>query len=143
MPPTVRSASLAELPATLAHELFRLRADVFVVEQACAYPDLDGRDAEAGTLQFWIEDDGEVRACLRRLVDPGGVTRIGRIATRADHRGRGLAAALVEAALEGVEGPAVLDAQSQMVDWYARFGFVPDGPEFVEDGIPHVPMRRP
>ena len=143
MPPTVRSAPLAELPAPLAHDLFRLRADVFVVEQDCAYPDLDGRDVEAGTLHFWVEEDGEVLACLRRLVDPGGATRIGRIATRADQRGRGLAAALVEAALEGVEGPAVLDAQSRMVEWYARFGFAPDGPEFVEDGIPHVPMRRP
>lgn len=143
MPPTVRSAPLAELPATLAHDLFRLRADVFVVEQECAYPDLDGRDAEPATLQFWVEEDGEVLACLRRLVDPGGVTRIGRIATRADQRGRGLAATLVEAALDGVQGPAVLDAQSRMVDWYARFGFAADGPEFVEDGIPHVPMRRP
>lgn len=143
MTPTVRSAPLAEVPATLAHELFRLRADVFVVEQACAYPDLDGRDVEPGALQFWIEERGEVQACLRRLVDPGGVTRIGRIATRADHRSRGLAAALVDAALQDVTGPAVLDAQSQMVDWYARFGFAPDGPEFVEDGIPHIPMRRP
>lgn len=142
MTPTVRSAPLAELPAPLAHELFRLRADVFVVEQACAYPDLDGRDLESAALQFWVEEDGAVVACLRRLADPGGVTRIGRIATRADRRGRGLAAALVEAALQGVTGPAVLDAQSQMVDWYARFGFAPDGPEFVEDGIPHVPMRR-
>ena len=143
MTPIVRSAPLAELPGPLVHELFRLRADVFVVEQACAYPDLDGRDLEPGALQFWIDEDGDVVACLRRLADPGGVTRIGRIATRADQRGRGLAGALVEAALVGVTGPAVLDAQSQMVDWYGRFGFAPDGPEFVEDGIAHVPMRRP
>ena len=36
----------------------------------------------------------------------------------------------------------VLDAQSYLAQWYARFGFVPDGPEFLEDGIPHIPMRR-
>ena len=36
----------------------------------------------------------------------------------------------------------VLDAQSHLADWYGRFGFTPDGDEFVEDGIPHVPMRR-
>ena len=46
-------------------------------------------------------------------------------------------------ALAQVAGCAVvLDAQSYLVGWYARFGFTPDGPEFVEDGIPHVPMRR-
>jgi len=37
----------------------------------------------------------------------------------------------------------VLDAQSYLARWYERFGFVPDGDEFVEDGIAHVPMRRP
>ena len=35
----------------------------------------------------------------------------------------------------------VLGAQSYLADWYAQFGFVLDGPEYVEDGIPHVPMR--
>jgi ElaA protein len=36
----------------------------------------------------------------------------------------------------------VLDAQTYLHDWYARFGFVRDGADYVEDGIPHVPMRR-
>jgi ElaA protein len=36
----------------------------------------------------------------------------------------------------------VLNAQAYLEDWYARFGFVRDGADFMEDGIPHVPMRR-
>ena len=40
------------------------------------------------------------------------------------------------------EVPVVLDAQSYLVEWYGRFGFVATGPEFLEDGIPHTPMRR-
>ena len=50
----------------------------------------------------------------------------------------------MEAALEeGVGRPVVLDAQSHLIDWYAGFGFVVDGAEYVdEDGIPHTPMRR-
>ncbi|MCB1004925.1 MAG: GNAT family N-acetyltransferase [Acidimicrobiales bacterium] len=140
---TVRSCAFADLEPRVLHDLLRLRCDVFVVEQDCPYPDIDGRDAEPGARHFWVADGEALVACLRRLADPDGVTRIGRIATRADRRGQGLAAALVAAALDGVDGPAVLDAQSQMVGWYARFGFAPDGPEFVEDGIPHVPMRRP
>ena len=139
----VRSCAFADLDPKVLHDLLRLRCDVFVVEQDCPYPDIDGRDAEPTTRHFWIADGDELVACLRRLADPGGVVRLGRIATRAGRRGEGHAAALVAASLVGVTGPAVLDAQSRMVDWYRRFGFERSGPEFVEDGIPHVPMRRP
>ncbi len=138
----VQSAAFGDLDVTVLHDLLRLRCDVFVVEQDCPYPDIDGRDAETTTVHFWVTDGDVLVACLRRLDEPDGAVRIGRIATRADRRGEGLAAGLVRAALDGVAGPAVLDAQSPMVDWYTRFGFVPSGPEFVEDGIPHVPMRR-
>jgi ElaA protein len=124
------------------HAIFKLRGDVFVVEQDCPYPDLDGRDAEPGAEQFWVEVDGDVVACLRRLREADGTVRIGRLATRVDHRGEGLADALVDAALAGVDVPVVLDAQVQLEDWYARLGFVRSGPAFVEDGIPHIPMQR-
>ena len=39
--------------------------------------------------------------------------------------------------------PSVLDAQSPLAGWYATFGYEQTGPEFLDDGIPHVPMRRP
>lgn len=139
----VQSSPFGGIDPRVLHDLLRLRCDVFVVEQDCPYPDIDGRDAEPTTVHFWVADRDVLVACLRRLADPGGVVRLGRIATRADRRGEGHAAALITAALVGVTGPAVLDAQSQMVDWYGRFGFERSGPEFVEDGIPHVPMRRP
>jgi len=60
-------------------------------------------------------------------------------------RGRGVAAALVAAALDQVVAgqPVVLDAQAHLAGFYARFGFSAAGPEFFEDGIPHLPMRRP
>ena len=78
-----------------------------------------------------------------RLLDEGAHLRIGRVATRAAHRGAGLAAALVDAALAlAGERAVVLDAQSHLVDWYTGFGFEPSGRGFVEDGIPHTPMRR-
>ena len=143
MPVAIRSAPLAELDPVVLHDLMRLRSEVFVVEQDCVYRDLDGRDTEPGALQFWAEVDGEVVACLRRLDEPDGAVRVGRIATRADHRGQGLAAALIAEALDGVDGSAVLDAQVQLEEWYGRLGFVRTGATFLEDGIPHLPMRRP
>ncbi len=142
VPTTIHSAPLADLAPRVLHDVFKLRCDVFVVEQHCAYADLDGRDAEPGTVHFWADVDGAVVACLRRLDEPDGAVRVGRIATRSDHRGRRLAETLVDAALEGVRGPVALDAQEQLEAWYARLGFERCGPTYVEDGIPHVPMRR-
>lgn len=135
-------AGFDELPARTAYDVWRLRQDVFVVEQDCPYLDLDGRDTEPATRHLWVERGGEPVATLR-LLDEGEQLRIGRVATRAAHRGAGLAAVLVEMALEiAGEREVVLDAQSHLVEWYLRFGFEPSGRGFVEDGIPHTPMRR-
>jgi len=139
----VRRASFAELDAATLYDLLRLRVDVFVVEQTCPYPELDGRDLEPGTEHLWIEDGRGPRAYLRVLPEPDGV-RVGRVCTRADARGAGLAARLVQEVLaRHAAAPMVLDAQAYLVGFYSRFGFVPSGPPFEEDGIPHVPMARP
>jgi ElaA protein len=130
-----------------AYSLWKLRQDVFVVEQACAYPDLDGRDLEPDTRQVLIEDDkGAVVGCARVLDDldqDGPVWRIGRVALHPTLRGQGWSRRLMDAALEVCPGrPVVLDAQAPLEGFYASFGFRVVGPEYVEDGIPHVPMRR-
>jgi ElaA protein len=141
---TVHDVALAEIDPGTLYRILRLRSEVFVIEQNCVYLDQDGRDSEPSARQLWIERDGEVVATLRLLVDEGGVRRIGRVATAASARGAGLGAALMHRALELCDGaPIVLDAQSYLVDWYRAFGFEPSGPEYVEDGIPHVPMARP
>jgi ElaA protein len=141
--PTVRVARFADLDAATLYALLRLRVDVFVVEQRCPYPELDGRDTEPDTRHVWIDgDDGPV-AYLRMLADTGGAVRIGRVVVAAPARGAGLAAALMTAALELTENrPCVLHAQAHLAGYYAGLGFAPTGPEYVEDGIPHVPMRR-
>ena len=72
-----------------------------------------------------------------------GHNAIGRVATAAGARGRGLAARLIEAGLAGYgHRPLTLGAQAHPEEWYARFGFRRSGPGYVEDGIPHLPMRR-
>jgi ElaA protein len=140
--PSIRTARFRDLDATTLYALLRLRSDVFVVEQACAYADLDGRDTEDTTVHCWVDVDGAPAAVLRLLSEPDGAARVGRVATASTHRGKGLADALVRhaVALAGA-APVVLDAQSHLVDWYRGLGFVVDGPEFIEDGIPHTPMR--
>lgn len=140
----VHDAVLAEIDPRTLYRILALRSEVFVLEQECAYLDPDGRDLEPDARQLWLEDDGEVVATLRVLTDPGDVLRIGRVATAASVRGLGLAARLMRRALEFAEGrESVLGAQAHLHDWYARFGFVRDGADYDEDGIPHTPMRRP
>jgi ElaA protein len=140
--PPVRVATFEGLDAHTAYRLWALRAQVFVVEQDCPYLDLDGRDAEPSARHLWVEADGEPLSTLR-LLDDGDAVRVGRVATAGSARGAGLATRLMRAALDlAGERDVVLDAQSHLVDWYAAFGFVPDGRGFVEDGIPHTPMRR-
>lgn len=125
----------------VAYAMLQLRQAVFVVEQDCPYLDLDGRDLEPGTRHVAMRDGDAVVGCAR-VVDDVDAWRIGRVALRPDYRGRGLAEALVTTALKVCSGrDVVLSAQSPLADWYAGFGFEVDGPEFLEDGIPHLPMR--
>lgn len=144
---TVISKPFEALTTREFHDLLRLRIDVFVVEQSCPYPELDGRDVEPGTEHHWITgsaDDRDAVVVYARTLDDGDAIRIGRVVTAPSARGAGLAAGLMAHLVDRFDGQAiVLDAQSHLVDWYRRFGFGPDGEEFVEDGIPHVPMRRP
>jgi ElaA protein len=140
--PPVHAVAFADLDVHTLYALLRLRVDVFVVEQACPYPELDGRDTEPSTLHCWIEDGGLPVAALRVLREPGGDVRIGRVVTAAAARHRGLAAALIRHAVElTAPAPVVLGGQRYLADWYGSLGFEVDGPDYVEDGIPHVPMR--
>ena len=126
------------------YDALRLRAAVFVVEQECAYLDPDGRDLDPATRHLWIRDGaGSLAAYLRVLGEGGGTARIGRVVTDPRHRGRGLAGGLLAAALDDATGEVVLAAQSHLTALYEQHGFVPDGDEFLDDGIPHTPMRRP
>ena len=137
---TLRHATFAQLDPAILYDLLRLRIDVFVVEQRCAYPELDGRDTEPTTRHLWIDHDGTVVAYLRLLAPPGVPARIGRVVTAPSWRGRGAAERLVRAAVGMVGGAVVLDAQAHLQGWYERLGFVVRGPGFDEHGIAHVPM---
>ncbi|NYI68183.1 GNAT family N-acetyltransferase [Spelaeicoccus albus] len=134
-----------------AYAVLRLRCRVFVVEQECAYLDLDGRDLDDATEHVLISNGDDVAAYLRVLpaglevghsLDPAG-RAIGRVVTHPDHRGRGLAGSLLQAVIS-THGDSLLTmhAQSHLTGWYARYGFTPCGPDFLDDGIPHTPLQR-
>ncbi len=143
----VRVDGFEDLDARTAYLLWQLRESVFVVEQECAYLELDGRDVEPGTRHVWAApadaSAGGRPIGYLRVLDDGDALRIGRVLVAPPARGQGLSDALMRTALDVVgDRPSRLDAQTPLAGWYAGFGFRQDGEEFVEDGIPHVPMRR-
>ena len=140
-------AGVDDLPVRTAYDVWRLRQQVFVVEQDCPYPDLDGRDLEESTRHVVLLDgdgrEGHVVGTLR-VLDDGGWARIGRVVVAPTVRGRGLAAVMMDEAMALCGDREVrLDAQTGLTAFYEGYGFVVTGPQFDEDGIMHVPMSRP
>ncbi|MET3587383.1 ElaA protein [Pseudorhizobium tarimense] len=129
------------------YEMLKLRVDVFVVEQACAYPELDGKDGEA--LHLRLLDNADLLACARLWQQPdGALPRIGRVAVSPAHRGKRLGEALMREAIAECEArfrgqPIAISAQSHLQRFYEGLGFVVTSAEYVEDGIRHVDMERP
>lgn len=139
-----------DLPPRLLYGVMALRQRVFVVEQTCAYADLDGRDADARHLVAVTGDDLHPAACLRLFgpdkTDRAPAARLGRIVVSPDHRKTGLGPALIreglaEAARLYAPASVVISAQAALAGYYAGFGFVAEGTVYDEDGIPHVKMR--
>ncbi|GAB3555849.1 ElaA protein [Actinopolyspora lacussalsi] len=140
----VQRAYTADLAPEDFYRMLRLRVDVFVVEQHCPYPELDGRDLEGATRHFWIDSaDSGVLGYLRLLEEPDGSFRIGRVCTAPSGRGMGLGKKLMRAAVAEVrKSYAVLSSQTYAVGFYRSFGFVEYGEPYEEDGIPHIDMHR-
>ena len=121
--------------------------DVFVVEQECPYPDLDGRDTEPATRHCWVPGTSAGRpelpiaAYARGLSGLGGGTKIGRVVTHPAARQNGLGGLLVNHLVQSTSGPWILDAQARLAEWYAGLGFSPAGEPFDDWGMLHVPMR--
>lgn len=132
------------------YEIMALRQRVFVVEQACAYLDLDGLDQEA--LHVTGRDMSAHLLAYARILPPGvsfETFAIGRVITAPRARGAGLGRELMRTAIRfvfetaGQEVPISLGAQSHLVDFYGSQGFEAYGDEYDEDGIPHRHMLRP
>ncbi|TRY17230.1 GNAT family N-acetyltransferase [Tessaracoccus rhinocerotis] len=136
--------AFADLTTRELYEILRLRVDVFVVEQACAYPELDGHDLVPTTRHVWIPGDAATGPiAYLRVLRASEALRIGRVVTHPDSRGRGLARMLLRSTVEAHADERIdIDAQAHLTAWYEQFGFRVSGDEFLDFGIPHLPMTR-
>lgn len=132
-----------ELTVDELYEIIKLRVDVFVVEQNCAYSDLD--DLDQNSIHVFGKVDGRIVAYCR-VIKRGDLPheKIGRVL--ATERRKGYATAVVKKAIEVSKkdfGSKIIDIGAQVYarSLYEKIGFVAYGEEFLEDGIPHIAMR--
>lgn len=128
-------------------DAFAIRVTVFVHEQNVPV-ELEADEYDADALHLIARDANNEAVGTLRLVDKGaGLAKIGRVATLSMVRGQGVGATLMEEAVRLAQERgftvAILDAQLPVIGFYERFGFVAEGPEFLDAGIRHRRMRRP
>ena len=136
------------LPLRTLYEVLQLRSEVFVVEQACVFQDLDGTDDQA--MHLLGSANGQLVAYARCF--PAGVkyaeASIGRVVTRSSARASGMGHLLMQRAIDAIHShwgspPIRIGAQARLEKFYNRHGFAKAGPVYDEDGIDHIEMVRP
>lgn len=137
-----------ELSTREFHDLLQLRIGVFIVEQNCPYPELDGKDLESFHV-IGRSDEGKTVATARIL--PQGISypevSIGRVSSHPDFRSTGLGHRLMDeihAFIRKQFGnvPVRISAQAYLLEFYEKHGYISTGKEYLEDDIPHVEMVR-
>lgn len=127
------------------YHILKSRMDIFVVEQKCAYPDIDGIDPDC--YHLFKKDQGEIVAYARLV--PRGVLQdqplIGRIIVNQDYRKQGYGRELINQAIKIIledwqESEIMLQGQTYLRDFYQSFGFEAVSEPYLEDGIPHVDL---
>ena len=132
------------------YELLKLRVDVFVVEQNCPYPEIDGKDRHLETLHLIGRNkDKELMAYLRIL--PPGLSfkqvSIGRVVVAKESRGQGISDVMLKKALDQINRTwpnenIHIGAQVYLKKFYESNGFEVVSKSYLEDGIPHIDMIR-
>ncbi len=145
-----------ELTPFQMEAMFALRQQVFIIEQDCPYPDIDGKDQQAYHLLAWSEGHSD-KPSNKRLIATlrvfesyhqyQNMASIGRICTHQSVRKDGVGRLLVSKAIEFIEesypGKGIqIGAQFYLKKFYQGLGFEQISDIYDEDGIDHVLMLR-
>lgn len=140
--------SFAELSVDQLYELLKLRVNVFVVEQDCAYAELDEKDRHPQTMHLLAFEEEQL--CGYSRIIPPGVSylqaSIGRVAVAAEFRNKGVAKQLMLKSIETTKAHwptqgIQIGAQEYLSGFYQQLGFEAVSEVYLEDGIPHLDMR--
>lgn len=136
-----------ELSTRELYQILQLRSEVFVVEQDCVYQDMDNHDQDA--LHLFAADDTTIIGYVR-ILRPGTRFKdasIGRVVTMKEHRKKGISKFLMHLAIDQIEvewnlSCITISAQSYLQNFYESLGFKVVSEEYLEDGIPHLEMKK-
>jgi|SRR5690606_12992337 len=128
------------------YRILQLRQEVFILEQACVYNDLDRKDQKSIHLMAW---DGDALAAYTRLI-PYGISypdavSIGRVVVARKYRGGGLGKELMVRSIEGAQNllghhPIKIGAQQHLKAFYNGLGFEQTSEPYLDAGIVHIEM---
>ncbi len=130
------------------HDLFALRAAVFVVEQDCVYQDIDGKDQDAFHV---LGKQGDKLIAYARLLEKGSsypdFLAIGRVVVADAYRGKSVGHDLFRFCLQELnerypKEAIKISAQAHLEQFYKQHGFQKTGAPYLEDGIPHIGMIK-
>ncbi len=140
--------SFDELSNHDVHDLLRLRQNIFILEQASLYADIDGKDSEALHYHIRNRETGALVGAIRLFADvKNGEARIGRVVISQEGRGAGLGRLMMQAGIDEarrrVPGCRIhVSAQAYLEKFYGSLGFETVSELYIQDGIPHVDMIR-
>ena len=143
----ITTKTFEELSTKELYQILQLRSEVFVVEQDCVYQDVDGKDEKA--LHVLGIKNGKVVA-YTRMFGPGDYFKnpsIGRVVVAKEERKYGYGKVIMQASIDELgkrfpKNTIELSAQTYLLKFYNGLGFVTQGEEYLEDGIPHVRMVK-
>ena len=124
------------------YQIYKLRVDVFVVEQKCPYHEVDDIDLES--YHIYLQDDNSKILSYCRLYQQNDTYHIGRVISSTRRKGYG--AQIMKTALEFAEqtlhaDSIIIEAQTYAKNFYEKLGFIQTSEPFDEDGIPHIQMK--
>lgn len=136
----VKLKSFDDLTSREVYEILRLRVDVFVVEQACPYPEIDGKDYDA--IHIYLENQGQILAYARVYKEDGQI-HIGRVIAKERRKGHAtlILKEAIRVAREKYQAKKItIEAQTYAKNLYKKVGFEEDSEPFLLDGIEHIKM---
>ncbi len=145
-----KSRTFPQLGLEKFFDILKLRMDVFVVEQACAYSELEEYDRHETTQHLCGRTKNDVLVAYARILPPGlryPEVNLGRFVVQAKVRRQGLGHLLLQTSLQEIQklwpGNGVkISAQVYLQEFYAKYGFRPVSEVFSDGGVPHVEMVK-
>ncbi len=136
-----------ELTVAELYAIMQLRNEVFVVEQSCAYQDVDGKDSDCYHFMGWHE--ASIAAYARIIpvdISYSYSASIGRVVTSPKYRAVGIGRQLMKLSIQYTFimfncNIITIGAQLYLQKFYQSLGFVQSSEVYLEDNIPHIEMR--